>query len=58
MRVYTMDSVDPTAEHLAARLFNVVMNSIPEGPITVRYVSIRETPTSIATYREGEEDAP
>jgi len=76
MCVFTMDCVDPTAEHMAAALYNAVKNAFPDvvvktrgtaitggyplelvpekQEVVVRYVSIRETPTSIATYREGD----
>jgi len=49
LRVYRMDD-EPTAEHMARLLFNVVDQKLPDT-VAVTEVSIMETPTSTAIYK-------
>ena len=49
-KIYVMpNSLEPTAENIAKVLFDVVQEKFPDT--RVEYVSVRETPTNIATYR-------
>jgi len=51
-RLWTFSGKDPTAEAMAQHLYTIVKEWLPYPDISVDYVTVAETLTSKATYRE------
>ena len=47
------EGLEPTAENMCKVLFDVMKNAFADDRVRVDFVSIKETATTIATYREN-----